>query len=151
MTNKTAALNRLTSLEQEAKELRKIIESSKTGKITDRIKTFYDVLDESGECEGDIIPFSDPKTSEHKALNASARLFVICRVLNEGWSPDWNNSSEYKYYPWFKMSGLGLSSYDYGGTYSDTYVGSSPCFKSSELAEYAGKQFISIYKDFLSK
>jgi hypothetical protein len=76
---------------------------------------------------------------------------VICRVLNEGWSPDWNNSSEYKYYPWFKMSGLGLSYDGYGFTHSDTYVGSSPCFKSSELAEYAGKQFISIYKDFLSK
>jgi hypothetical protein len=90
----------------------------------------------------------------HKALNAYAKLFIIAEALNEGWVPDWADSDQYKYYPWLLVkkntknpSGFGLSydGYDCAGSYSN--VGSRLCFKSSELAEYAGKQFKKEYEE----
>jgi len=46
-------------------------------------------------------------------------------------------------------SGSGLAYDGYGTRVSDTSVGSRLCFKSSELAEYAGRQFQDIYKEFM--
>jgi hypothetical protein len=43
-------------------------------------------------------------------------------------------------------SGLSYDVYDYWRAVAS--VGSRLCFKSRELAEYAGKQFIDIYTDF---
>lgn len=120
-----------------------------SGKITDRVKTFEDaceVLEEEIQ-----LPFNKPTTPDHLAINAVAKLIIIARALNEGWTPDWNNSNEYKWYPWFKMySGFGFDdAYDVY-TYSNAYVGSRLCFKSEELAKYAGQQFESIYKEYLT-
>lgn len=92
---------------------------------------------------------------EQKAIIAHYKLTVIARALNEGWLPNWADSDECKYFPWFdveedekKPSGFGLS---YGvcgdrGTY--TFVGSRLCFKSRELAKYAAEQFIELYEDY---
>ena len=113
-------------------------------KITDRIKSFEDVIDE-------LKIASNFKPTGSKDEVAYIKLKLIAECLNEGWTPNWDNDSEYKYYPYFDMrSGVGFShSYcDYWNTL--TNVGSRLCFKSSELAEYAGKQFEAIYKDFLT-
>jgi hypothetical protein len=47
-------------------------------------------------------------------------------------------------------SGVGFSYVDCVRWLTSSDVGSRLCFKSSELAEYAGKTFESIYKDFLT-
>lgn len=143
---KEQALLRLSSLENEAKELRKIIESSDdTRPIKDRVKTFDDALRISKE---NFLTSSEPTKDEI----AYRKLKIIAEVLNEGWKPDWSNCNEYKYYPYFeaKKSGFGFS-----GTYcaywsTGTTVGSRLCFKTRELAIYAGKQFEDIYNDFLT-
>jgi hypothetical protein len=120
--------------------------------ITDRIKSFEDacgVLDmDTTLPDVSAIPKEDQETitNYYKAI-------IITRGLNEGWQPDWENSSEYKYYPWFKFkSGFGVSgtACDYTGTY--TGVGSRLCFKTRELAEYAGKQpeILEYYKKYLT-
>ena len=112
--------------------------------ITDRIKTFEDACRELGLDPEDVFNGSD-STDEA----AYKKLKVICCALNEGWKPDWTNSGEYKYYPWFDLSsGSGLSCDDYDYYCSLSTVGLRLCFKSRQLAEYAGKQFISEYKDF---
>lgn len=94
---------------------------------------------------------------------AYKRLKVITRAINtdpiskETWEPNWNNSKEWKYFPWFeikaskdKPAGFGFSYAGYAGWSADTNCGSRLCFKSSELAMYAGKQFEAIYNDFLN-
>jgi hypothetical protein len=83
-----------------------------------------------------------------KQVIADYKLVVIAEALNEGWKPDWNNSSEYKYYPWFKMSssGVGFSCGGCGCVGSVSVVGSRLVFKNIELAKYFGKQFINIHK-----
>ena len=34
-------------------------------------------------------------------LTAFLKLRIITAALNQGWAPDWTNSNEWKYYPWF--------------------------------------------------
>jgi len=120
-------------------------------KITDRVKTFTDACYINGVSPNSVEPYGGCTTGDQKSINAYAKLIQIVRALNEGWVPDWANSSQYKYFPWFKeKSGFGLSYYDYDIWDTYTNVGSRLCFKSSELAEYAGKQFEAIYRDYLS-
>lgn len=115
-------------------------------KVTDRVKTFKDACEVLGIYPEDII--SDPAPIDEDAYR---KLKVIAKALNEGWEPDWSDHGQYKYYPWFKhVSGVGLSYVDYVNWRSSAVVGSRLCFKSAELAEYAGKQFETIYRDFLS-
>ncbi len=69
---------------------------------------------------------------------------LVCIAYNEGWIPDWNNTNEYKYFPYFKMgssSGVGFSSVDYDYWVTNSNVGSRLCFKSADLAKHAGKLF----------
>jgi hypothetical protein len=115
-----------------------------TLQITDRIKTIEDALSLKGITREDVVSNNDtPDEAAYKLLK------VVAEVLNEGWTPDWTNNDQYKYYPWFDMhSGSGLSFYVYDGRSSSSCVGSRLFFKSRQLAEYAGKQFIDLYKDF---
>jgi hypothetical protein len=117
-------------------------------KITDRIKTFEDACELLGLAPEDVLPNSKIANS---AVAAVAKLFIIAEALNEGWKPDWQDSDQNKYMPWFEdNSGVGLSFDDVGHWGADTYVGSRLCFKSRELAEHAARQFKEIYNDFIN-
>ena len=89
-----------------------------------------------------------------KPLIANYQLMVIAEALNEGWTPDWSNGEWDKWYPWFKMddsSSAGRFSFsDSVNQRSGSSVGSRLCFKSKDLATYAGTQFLDIYKDFFT-
>ena len=89
--------------------------------------------------------------SETKDVVAYKKLRVIIKAVNQGWTPDWTNKNQKKWFPYFEVlsSGLGFRDSHYGYTYTDTSVGSRLCFETSEKAEYAGKQFIKLYEDFL--
>jgi hypothetical protein len=47
-------------------------------------------------------------------------------------------------------SGFGFAFGDWANSYTYADHGARLCFKTSELAEYAGKQFEGIYREFLS-
>jgi len=117
-----------------------------TLEITERVKTFEDACEVLGI---DFVDFEEDETADEIAYR---QLKIVCQALNEGWKPDWSDSQESKYYPWFNMdqSDSGFSYYYYGCISSISLVGSRLCFKSSKLAEYAGKQFLTIYKAFLT-
>ncbi|ODS87271.1 MAG: hypothetical protein ABS44_11685 [Chryseobacterium sp. SCN 40-13] len=118
--------------------------------IKQRIKTFADVLNYFGIDEDD---FEDGNETLEPDEVAYRKVKLIVNALNEEWKPDWTNSSQTKYFPWFKMgssSGSGFSFHDYDNWLSNSTVGSRLCFKSRELAEYAGKQFTEIYKEFMT-
>jgi hypothetical protein len=115
-------------------------------KITDRIKTFEDVLEAFG-----ILPSAFKAVTAYDLPDEIAykQLKLIVKVLNEGWEPNWDNSNEYKYYPWMCMdspSGFGLICVSYSSSTSG--VGSRLCFKSEALAKYAAEQFKSVYEQF---
>ncbi len=116
-------------------------------KVTDRVKTFEDACLEVGE-----VSTSDRFSQGSPDDNAYQKLKVIVRALNEGWKPNWDNSSQYKWYPWFYLNSAGFrfdgSLYGYSASHSSG--GSRLCFSSEALATYAGKKFEYIYKDLLA-
>jgi hypothetical protein len=136
-------------------KLKKILEESfgleffTPKNIMDRIKTMQDVYNElklDAFCHERLLTESGLSKDE----KAYKRLKLIVKALNEGWVPDWDDSNQRKYFPWFNFgSGSGFSSFAYDSWIADSGVGSRLCFRSAELAEYAGKQFTSIYKEFM--
>ena len=115
--------------------------------VKERIKTIDDVLKDQGIIMCDIDAMFE-NVPEHLKWQYLAE--ILCKSLNEGWQPDWDDSSEYKYYPWFYMGGsLGFRYYGCADWDSFSDVGSRLCLKSSELAEYAGKQFTDLYQKFM--
>ena len=125
--------------------------------ITDKIKSFEDACQALGLDPTALPDVSKLREKDQAAQIAQYKLSIIAEALNEGWTPDWKNNREYKYYPWFDMeddngSGLGLSCLDCDCDDSISSVGSRLSFKSSDLARYAGKQFTGLYADlFLIK
>lgn len=133
--------------------------------ITERVKTYEDacnVLGINPENQPDV---SDCENEDIKSILAYHKLIIIARALNEGWKPDWSNSNEYKYYPWFQykttgvlfgglafngaLAGFVYSTTYYTASYAYAHFGSRLCFKTSELAKYAGVQFGEIWNDLL--
>ncbi len=127
------------------------------------ITTFEQALEKSGtEKEKAFFANAELVASTESDEVAYKKLKVIARALNtndetgEVWTPNWNDSDQYKYFPWFeieatedKPAGVGFSFADYDGWYSGTFVGSRLCYETRELALYAGKQFAAEYKDFI--
>lgn len=115
-------------------------------KITDRVKTFLDALDEKGKVMEDIYNEKDtPDEAAYKMIK-----FIIS-VINEGWEPDWNNTDQKKWYPWFRLSsGFGFSGSAYIYDFTSTLVGSRLCFESKEKCEYVANQFLDLYETFLT-
>lgn len=115
--------------------------------VMDRVKTFEDALKETGRT--DVSDFSCLPSDIRNHFVALYKMIVIAEALNEGWVPDWDNNNEYKHYPWFKMSAscfaFGVSCCDCSG--ASAGGGSRLKFKTSELAEYAARQFVDIWKD----
>lgn len=112
-------------------------------KITDRIKTMDDVYSEFG-----IDKTTFEKSFTFKEDLDAAKVRLITKAFNEGWEPNWSNSSETKYTPYFQISGVGfsLSSSDYWITYAD--VGSRLCFKSKELCLFAIEKFKTEFENY---
>lgn len=119
-----------------------------SGNIMDRIKSYEDACAELGEA-----PLNECALLKAGVLPyeiAERKIAAITRALNEGWKPNWNDHDEYKWFPWFDIS----SGFAVGVTYCSCSlaragVASRLCFKSEELAEYAGRQFTDIYKAFM--
>lgn len=108
---------------------------------------------------------------------AYLKLRIITAALNEGWEPQFTED-ERRWYCWYNLiskedldsmseeekkerrvvgrahfnayacGGLVYSFAYFVSSGSNTYDGSRLAFKSEELAEYAGKQFIEIYADY---
>lgn len=153
----TAEKSKVITAYNKAKGGRKVLLENLFGiktfqpEIKERIKSFDDVLRENGIVKLDFKNSCQGLTKDEVAYK---QVKEIAKAFNEGWVPDWTNSSEGKYYPWFKMgspSGGGFSCHDYviWDTYS--YVGSRLCFETREQAKYVGKQFEDLYKSYFVK
>ena len=125
-----------------------------------------------------VIESSFKEADNNLHLFAYARLVIIAEALNEGWKPKFDGD-ECRYYPWFYIytkkeyeeldedekkecrvvgrslynanAGGGVAYASANGASSRSYAnfGSRLAFKTRELAEYCGKQFIDIWERFL--
>ena len=114
--------------------------------ITDKVKTFEDAYEIAGRPQKpDFNVFSIADRSFYENM---WKMSIITMVLNEDWTPDWNNSNEPKSYPYFRMD---KTSFAFNVTAYDGTVAYAGCvsrlrFRTSELARYAGEQFLDIWK-----
>lgn len=124
--------------------------------ITDRVKTYEDACKVLG-----VEPINEQNAKAQGFRSdeiARRKLETIAAALNEGWKPDWNNTDQYKYYPYFYIQenakGKGSAGLSFASTYcaaTDTYanIGSRLCFYASRLARYASNQFTDLYEQIL--
>lgn len=90
--------------------------------ITDRVKTYEDACKVLG-----VEPINEQNAKAQGFRSdeiARRKLETIAAALNEGWKPDWNNTDQYKYYPYFYIqenakgkgsAGLSYAHTDYRG------------------------------------
>lgn len=116
--------------------------------IRQTIRSFEDACETLGLDAAKVLPCTETDPSLVH-INAYVKLTVIAKALNEGWEPDWTNDDEFKWYPYFDLTGGSSVVYDNALWDSISYVGSRLCFRTRELAEYAGRQFVSIYQAFM--
>lgn len=147
--------------------------------IKERIKTFDDavaILGNDNQAVIDYYAIADKTCTED--ILAFAKLRVIAEALNEGWKPKFDGD-ECRYYPWFYIytkkeyeeldedekkecrvvgrsgsnsgagGGLVFANAGSASSNSSSSDGSRLAFKTRELAEYCGKQFIDIWEKFL--
>lgn len=124
--------------------------------ITDRVKTYEDACKVLG-----VEPINEQNAKAQGFRSdeiARSKLETIAAALNEGWKPDWNNTDQCKYYPYFYIQenakgkgSAGLSCAHSASTAASTYaiIGSRLCFYASRLARYAGNQFTDLYEQIL--
>ena len=124
--------------------------------ITDRVKTYEDACKVLG-----VEPINEQNAKAQGFRSdeiARRKLETIAAALNEGWKPDWNNTDQYKYYPYFYIqenakgkgsAGLSCAYTAYSATHTAAYIGSRLCFYASRLARYASNQFTDLYEQIL--
>lgn len=111
---------------------------------------------------------------DEKAMKASGfrpdeiarrKLETITEALNEGWRPDWNDTDEPKYYPWFYIkpgagkdaegkpngasAGLAHAGTDFAASFTSAGIVSRLCFHERRTAAYAGDTFRDLYAQIL--
>lgn len=114
--------------------------------------------------------------NDNKDIIAYMKLRIIVAALNEGWEPQFI-PGEYRWFPYFVLytkdeidemdgktrarvvfrshsnacasGGVSYADSNYDSASVSAGIGSRLAFKTEELAEYAGKQFIEIYADFM--
>lgn len=124
--------------------------------ITDRVKTYEDACKVLG-----VEPINEQNAKAQGFRSdeiARRKLETIAAALNEGWKPDWNNTDQYKYYPYFYIqenakgkgsAGLSFATTHNAATNTYAYIGSRLCFYASRLARYASNQFTDLYEQIL--
>lgn len=122
--------------------------------VRDRVKTFEDAYNELGK---DHVFFKEYVLCQENGcsndLIAYLKLRIITAALNEGWEPKFD-SMEKRYYPRFNAFRVKICVPFKVDSFTDslsrtafTSCGHFLAFKSKELAEYAGKQFVDIYSE----
>lgn len=153
----------------------------KSKDITERIKTFEDACNELGIEHPFVRSYNrwmNYGVYNQPDIDAYLRLRIIAAALNEGWEPQFTED-EWRYFPWFVLytqkeidemdeeqksrvvyrssylasayGGVAYANTDVGSSHTYPYIGSRLAFKSSELAKYAGKQFVDIWADYVFK
>ncbi len=145
--------------------------------VMERVKTFKDACNELG-IEHDKWVQDKKDLGLEADVIAYLKLRIIAAALNEGWKPQFT-TDEYRYFPWFYLytqseidemseeeksrvvfrsfhnadasGGVACANTSYGSSITCTSIGSRLAFKTRELAEYAGRQFVEIWADYVFK
>lgn len=115
------------------------------------IKTFDDARNATGLPE--TPEFNELTEEMRDYFKAVYQAVVITKALVGDWKADWNDRSQRKWVPWFYMSSGGFV---FRATYCDNSSAlagnaSRLFFPTSEMAQYAGEQFLDVYSRIIIK
>lgn len=88
-----------------------------------------------------------------KSAVAFYKLAIIAKAWNkiDGFVPDFSNSDQFKYYPWFVYksthAGFVCAYSNYSASLTRAFIGSRLCFKSSATARKFGETFTALYNE----
>lgn len=87
---------------------------------------------------------------DRKSMLAYHKLTIIARAINGGWKPDWNDRTQYKYYPvfYYENAGLSCANASDAAARTDASFGSRLCFQTEAMSDYAAATFADLYTDF---
>jgi hypothetical protein len=113
--------------------------------IKDMVKSYEDACREIGE-----EPIADFGNVAHDEI-AYEKLKTVIKALNEGWEPDYKDGTQGKWFPWFFIGSAGftLKGSIFVAFLPDVSGAGFLCVKSEELADYAGRQFLDLWKGFI--
>jgi hypothetical protein len=123
--------------------------------ITERVKSYEDACQILNKKPKSSEQFNFFDEGERQVAFATHKLQIIIKALNEGWTPNWSNTNEKKWYPWFKMNdsnasgGVSFANTCYNDWHTYSYVGSRFCLKNEKLARYVGVTFIDLYREMM--
>lgn len=138
------------------------IEEREYEDITNRVKSYADACKVLG-----IEPMDEDSMKAQGFRPdeiARRQLETITEALNKGWKPNWADTDEYKYYPYFYIevsevqteddtyganAGLSYAFTSNAATGTNAYFGSRLCFHDRETARYAGRTFTNLYAQIL--
>ena len=138
------------------------IEEREYEDITNRVKSYADACKVLG-----IEPMDEDSMKAQGFRPdeiARRQLETITEALNEGWKPNWADTDEYKYYPYFYIevsevqteddtngasAGLSFAAANTAATSAYANFGSRLCFHDRETARYAGRTFTNLYAQIL--
>lgn len=93
-----------------------------------------------------------PKQFQQAIVNLT-KLMIIAAAVNGSWKPDWNNSDEEKWFPWFDMevdkrnpSGFLFGDSGCDCSASGSAGGSRLCFVSEEASDFVGKHYEDLWR-----
>jgi len=111
----------------------------------DRIKSFEDACAELGED-----PNAARFTKGSISGNAFEKMLVINKALIGNWVPDFSNTNQYKWVPYYTHNGSRLVFSHVNLWLTRASVSSRLCFPDAKTAEYFGRQFIDLMNEFFT-
>ena len=82
-------------------------------------------------------------------LSSFEKLKLISKVANQGWYPNWKNTDENKYFPYFEYIKGVFSFYTVDCNYTIIYGPSALLYQSNDLAYFMGVYYFDLYEDYL--
>jgi hypothetical protein len=107
----------------------------------------------NGTTIDEILPYKNPTTPLQHWHNDLALMNQVCQAINQGWSPDWSDSDQRKWRPWFEFN-ASSSGFRFLGSHCDLVYtastgGSRLMLETEEKSDYCAKQFIELWNKIL--
>lgn len=134
----------IEKMEKEISNLKEFIDQEKTIDIF-KVTTYEEVCKKLKENQINMIHFAMDIKDRAKLVRL-AKLEQVERFFNQGWIPDWSNTSQPKFYPYFnwnKVPGslvFASSVCSFGG-----FAAGVAFYQSEEISNHIGKYFSDLY------
>lgn len=146
---KQAELKKVTDALE--KQIEKIKNANKPKDITERVKSFNDILKIAKPTKEELAIINyNGKSDRIKFAGKIMKLALGAEVLNEGQFPK-ADGNQHRHYPWFDVSsGFVFYNTHYADSHANTSSASRLSLKSEKLAVHYGKILLKEHKEAIT-